>query len=32
MELDLMVPSDLKCDATKQRGDQIKIAGSSPPR
>jgi len=27
MELDLTVPSDLACDATKLRGDQIKVAG-----
>jgi hypothetical protein len=27
MEFDVMVPSDLKCDATRLRGDQIKIDG-----
>ena len=26
MELDITVPSDIKCDATKLRGDQIKVA------
>jgi hypothetical protein len=26
MELDITAPSDLKCDATKLRGDQIKVA------